>query len=124
MVLCGCSPGPVLVDVSGRVTVGGAAAGPGFIVTFVPDAGGRPSQAVTDDNGGYRVRFTEHRAGVVPGSHRVVVSWPYVEGMGPPNPMRNRLPAAVESLADTPFAVDVQAATVFDIDLAQGGLAP
>lgn len=117
-ILGGCSGGPELMEVSGRVTVAGEGVGPGFIVSFVSDQGGRPSQAVTDVDGRYRLKFTERLAGAVPGQYRVIVSWPYADGEGPANPNRSRLPAAAESIGDTPFRVDVRSATSFDIDLA------
>lgn len=112
-----CSPGPELIDIGGVITFDGAAAGPGFVVSFLPEAGGRPSQSFTDEFGRYRMLFTDKRSGVLKGRHRVIITWPYPADKGPDNPHAAKLPAAVGSPADTWLTVVAEEAREYDIEV-------
>ena len=72
-VTVGCgSSGPELADVSGTVKFDGAPL-PRARITFVPEAG-RPSYAVSDDDGFYELVYTDDKAGALPGQHTIRVS--------------------------------------------------
>ncbi len=65
--LAGCSDGgPELREVTGRVTVDGKPV-PGAILTFVPTAGGSPSYGGTDNDGNYKLMFTDTKYGAMVG---------------------------------------------------------
>ena len=68
----GCGGGD-LGTVEGRVTLDGQPLA-GAVVRFLPKDGSRPSEAVTDEQGHYELRFTEERYGALVGEHRVQVS--------------------------------------------------
>jgi hypothetical protein len=68
----GCGPG--LVTVTGRVTYKGEPV-PSTLVTFQPDGGGRPSHAVTDDNGNFTLKYSRQEAGVSRGRHTVFLTY-------------------------------------------------
>jgi hypothetical protein len=71
--LAGCSPGgPALGKVSGRVTLDGQPVAKAA-VTFVPQTGGRPAMAVTDDSGQYKLDSSTDKAGVPTGTYSVTV---------------------------------------------------
>lgn len=123
-VILGCSRGPALVDVGGIVTVGGRPIGAGYVVTCVPEAGGRPSQAVTDEAGRYRLLFVPGRSGALVGRHRVTVTWPHGDGEGPRRPAGIDLPRSVASLADTPLVIDLDRSRLLDLELAAGNATP
>ena len=75
IVLCvytvGCGPdGPEVVGVTGRITKGGRPVS-NVVVQFNPEKG-RPSTARTDDDGRYKLEFSEEiPMGAVPGLHKV-----------------------------------------------------
>lgn len=47
---------------------------PRYLITFHPDKG-RPSVGVSDDNGRFKMVYTDELNGVVPGKHRVYLSF-------------------------------------------------
>lgn len=69
---CGGGDAPQVYRVTGKVLRGGQPV-PNVAVNFVPDAG-RPSFAVSDAAGDYRLGFTRSIEGALPGKHRVVIS--------------------------------------------------
>ena len=75
--IAGCSgKGPPLAEVTGEVTFNGLPAMAEII--FEPDAGkgqagGRPSSALTQSDGSFRLQYTADRTGAVLGLHRVLV---------------------------------------------------
>mgnify|MGYP001606969247 CR=1 FL=1 len=71
--VCGCGYSrPARVDAIGRVTLGGKPLD-GASVTLVPVNGGRPSFAVTADDGGFSLGTFGATDGVIPGRYRVAV---------------------------------------------------
>lgn len=64
---------PPLGTVSGLVTLDGKPL-PRAMITFVPLQAGRPSTAVSDDNGHYVLTYDSSHAGAAVGKHRVSVS--------------------------------------------------
>jgi 5-hydroxyisourate hydrolase-like protein (transthyretin family) len=46
----------------------------GLTVEFQPEQG-RPSQALTDENGRFTLNYTIHEQGVQVGTHRVTFTW-------------------------------------------------
>ena len=73
VVLAGCSGSGKIGKVTGKVTLDGQPL-PNATVDFVPVAGGRPSTAVTDENGEYELKYTVKEDGAEVGEHRVRVS--------------------------------------------------
>jgi len=71
--LAGCSDGPKVVQVSGKVTRAGKPV-PGIFLNFEPD-NGRPSWASADDNGNFKLNYDEKQDGAVVGKHTVWVLW-------------------------------------------------
>ncbi len=69
---CGRDSGPSLVDISGTLSRHGEPLA-GYGVQFIPESG-RPSDAVTDANGQYRLQYTANRKGAVLGRHRVIIT--------------------------------------------------
>ncbi len=73
LVCLGCGSGaPDLGEVTGTVTLDGQPAA-NVLVTFTPDAGGRPSTATTDDAGKYTLGFGD-AVGALIGTHKVKVT--------------------------------------------------
>lgn len=70
---CGGGDGPSLVPVEGSVTLDGQPLAEARII-FRPAEGGRPSNAVTDSDGNYKLQYTEDRIGALPGKHSVSIS--------------------------------------------------
>ncbi len=69
---CGSSDMKV-APVSGTVTLDGEPLGRASVV-FQPDAGGRPSFGVTDENGKYTLNYNMHEGGAEVGSCTVKIS--------------------------------------------------
>ena len=75
---CGSAPtGPVMVPVTGTVTLDGKPL-PQGVVTLLPSAGGRAPSATTDDQGKFQVES-------IAGDHKVAVSKVEVTGGPPPS---------------------------------------
>ncbi len=69
--LVGCgSDGPDLALVTGTVTYKGKPVEGGSL-EFIPEAGGRPSMAITDETGQYAVYYTKDKPGAVIGKHTI-----------------------------------------------------
>ena len=75
VVLCGCgSDGPELADVTGTVTLDGKPV-PNATVIFNPvEAGGSTSLGKTDDQGNYRLEYSQDKKGAMLGKHEVEIS--------------------------------------------------
>jgi hypothetical protein len=71
--LLGCSDGPKIVRVSGTVTRAGKPV-PHLHLNFLPETG-RPSWALTDENGHYTVHYDREHEGAVVGTHKVWVQF-------------------------------------------------
>lgn len=72
---CGGGDGPDLGTVSGTVTLDGKALA-NATLTFTPtgEKGGRPSIAITDDDGEYELKYTAALAGAPPGEYEVSIT--------------------------------------------------
>lgn len=68
---CGQS-GPQLATVEGEVLLDGQPL-PAVLVEFQPEAVGSPSLGVTDENGKFRLQFSQQRRGALLGRHTVKV---------------------------------------------------
>lgn len=69
---CGGSDAPELGSVSGLVTLDGKPLADAQI-RFQPTSG-RSSEAVTDENGNYTLRYTAEENGALPGEHQVFIT--------------------------------------------------
>lgn len=97
----GCSRGPKIVKVTGRLTYKGAPV-PSTDVKFVPEDGGRPSHNVTDRDGHFNLKYTRSQFGVARGRHTVVLTYDPVgeEDMPSHERMSNDLKAVVARYGD------------------------
>ena len=81
----GCSGQPTdqppLAPVTGRVTMDGKPL-VGKEVVFAPDASGRASIGMTDENGEYRMKYTFEWEGAMIGSHKVTITTPRPQNPG------------------------------------------
>lgn len=74
LAVAGCGGGPKLGKVYGTVTLDGQPL-PNAKVTFQPTfEGGSPSDAVTNENGEYVLKFLEGKEGALVGEHQVRIS--------------------------------------------------
>jgi hypothetical protein len=71
LLVAGCSSGPNVVDVSGRVTRNGKPV-PNLQLNFLPETG-RPSWAVTDSDGRFTLNYSRDYSGGLVGKHQVWV---------------------------------------------------
>ncbi len=69
----GCSA-PRIIPAGGRVTYKGQGV-PSTLVTFIPDDGNRPSKAITDDQGNFKLLFSKSQEGVMRGKCTVVLRY-------------------------------------------------
>jgi hypothetical protein len=69
----GCGSDLDTAKVNGKVTVGGQPV-EGITVTFMPAAGGRPAQGITDASGNFSLSTMGNEDGAVPGKHKVTFS--------------------------------------------------
>jgi hypothetical protein len=76
--LIGCNKKTNVVEVTGKVTRNGKVV-PNLYLNFVPDEG-RPSWAMTDDNGDFKLNYDKERDGAQVGTHTV---WVQVRGRSP-----------------------------------------
>lgn len=73
LLIAGCADGgPALGTVSGTVTLDGKPLA-NAIVSFVPEAGGRPSVGTTDEQGNYQLGYID-RLGALIGNHKVSIT--------------------------------------------------
>lgn len=72
LVGCGGTDGQNLGTVQGTVTLGGEPL-PNAQVVFQP-ANGRPSTAITNDQGKYELQYTSAEPGALTGSHQVTIT--------------------------------------------------
>ena len=72
LVFSGCSDNRAPAKVTGTITLDGKPL-VGATVTFTPDDGSRISQAMTNAEGWYELRFTAQLKGATVGTHRVAV---------------------------------------------------
>lgn len=77
---CGDDGRPPLVPVSGVVTLDNEPVA-GAAVMFMPLAGGRPAQGVTDAAGKFRLSTFEDNDGALVGNHQVTITKVEVTGM-------------------------------------------
>lgn len=81
-VFAGCGDGLDLGFVSGRVTKDGQPQQK-LWVRFVPAAGGRPAEAITDGDGRYELSYTGNKKGALVGPQRVaILSGGEIDGRG------------------------------------------
>lgn len=74
--ITGCSKGPTLQKVSGKLVVDGQPAGGANLLFFTPgQKGGIVPSANTGPDGTFQI-FSNGQPGVVPGSYSVTVVWP------------------------------------------------
>ena len=71
--LAGCSEGPDIVPVKGKMTRAGKPLA-NFAVTFQPTKG-RPSVGYTDEQGNFELTYTLDQKGAVRGKHKVYVQY-------------------------------------------------
>jgi hypothetical protein len=93
--LSGCgADGPDVVEVEGTIRVDDRPLDMA-LVKFVPESGMRQSVAMTDEQGKYRLRFTNDRFGAVPGRHKVMITSALPaspdDGLGKPFPGRKEI---------------------------------
>ena len=105
----GC--GSPLVTVTGRVTYKGEPV-PSTLVTFMPDDGGRPSHAVTDDNGNFTLKYSRQEVGARRGKHTVFLTYHVSneEELGQTEKAPKELRAVIDSFGDpktSPLHYDV-----------------
>lgn len=78
----GCGGGLDLGSVSGRVTKNGQPQ-QNLWVRFVPAAGGRPAEAITDQDGKYELSYTGNKKGALVGPQKVaILSGGEIDGRG------------------------------------------
>jgi hypothetical protein len=83
---CGCSKGPELGDVSGKLTYKGQPVRYAA-VEFHPIGEGKHSIGYTDAQGEYRIQYTLQRDGALTGRHRILIKMYPPEGVkSPPVP--------------------------------------
>jgi hypothetical protein len=119
--ISGCgADGPEVVEVEGTVLVDDRPLDMA-LVKFIPESGMRQSVAMTDDQGKYRLRFTNDRYGAVPGRHKVIITSAVPaspdDGLGKPFPGRKEiLPKKYND--ETELVAEVSASnTTFDFNL-------
>jgi hypothetical protein len=119
--MAGCQKGPNIVKVQGRVTLDGEPV-PLATVEFIP-ANGRPSEATTDDDGHYSLKYTQRKAGALVGTHQVRIStWREVHlGDGEYETHKETLPAKYNYKSELTFDVEPGKANFADFDLESGG---
>jgi hypothetical protein len=75
VVLCGCSKGPRLVPVTGKVTVGGKPA-EGAVAMFHPDDSTLPVSSATATADGTLSPYTNSQPGLMEGHYKVTITYP------------------------------------------------
>ncbi|WP_145346853.1 transthyretin-like family protein [Rosistilla ulvae] len=113
LALVGCSGSnlPELGSVTGVVTYEGQPV-PSAIVTFQPQEG-RPSVAMTDDEGKYELLFVKDTPGALLGDHKVTISnESAMEGDQSPNDAMPLLPAKYNSQSTLTALVEPGSQTI------------
>ncbi|MCA9271017.1 MAG: hypothetical protein KDA41_21195 [Planctomycetales bacterium] len=123
---CGCGGrGIELVDVRGRITLGGAdmpAAGTLYFTAVDPADGNsrRPATAQFATDGTFRATSFDSGDGLIPGRYRVAVHcWEVAPSMGGP-PAKSYIPDRYTAVATSKLELDVpagQGSMRWDIDL-------
>lgn len=72
VVFVGCGDSKV-ARVTGKVTLDGDPL-PNALVTFIPDAGGRPSYGRTNEDGEFELHYTRNEDGAEIGTHQVTIT--------------------------------------------------
>lgn len=70
---CGAGDSLSLASVEGLVTLDGEPLGDARVI-FSPEDGRRPSSAVTESDGSYKLTYLEDQPGALPGRHKVIIS--------------------------------------------------
>lgn len=113
MTLSGCSEMKV-APVSGVVTLDGQPLSKASI-TFLPEAGGRPSYGVTDDSGRYRLAYSMNEEGAEVGKCQVKITTAIESGDYGSKRSKEKIPARY---AKEPKIVEVQSrSNTIDIEL-------
>jgi hypothetical protein len=86
---CGCSQGPELGAVSGKLTYKGQPVQYAAVEFHPVDGGGKHSIGYTDADGEYVVKYTLQRDGALTGRHRILIKMYPPEGVkSPPVPSK------------------------------------
>jgi hypothetical protein len=106
---CGRAKRPwEVVPVSGTVIYQGQPVS-GLTVEFQPEQG-RPSQALTDENGSFTLNYTIHERGAQVGTHRVTFSWADQFEGDRPSPAVAEL-VKLHGRAGTPLTIAIEGKT-------------
>ena len=121
---CGDS-GPAIEYVEGTVTMDGKPLKNATVV-FVPQSGGRPAAAATDENGHYVLTFTEGRQGAMLGTNKIQISTladPSETPEGDPIPAQpETVPVQYNAETTLTFEVKEGEKNIANFDLESGGL--
>lgn len=117
--LAGCGGGSGLVEVTGTLTHKGVPIKYATVM-FSPD-GGRPSQANTDEQGRFKLRYDRERDGVEIGTHTVSIAYnpqtpkerEDIEIHGKPPPVSKELKAVFDkySFANSKHKMKIESST-------------
>lgn len=122
----GCSNGPELADVSGKVTQDGRPIPFAYVIYQPVEPPGTYASAYTDADGNYSVQFTESREGALIGRHEVTVRTAGLDEIAVEDRTTGRMVTPVLPVGYRPklqlvYAREVQSGSnVIDLDLAQG----
>lgn len=113
---CGGRDLPDLAEVEGTVKLDGQPL-PGVLVSFYPQAGGRPGTGETNDQGHYELMYVGGERGTKPGASRVEVTTIWPDGEPTPG-VKDKVPAKYQGV-DSSLSFDVKAGedNVYDIDM-------
>ena len=92
----GCSNDPAAAKVTGTVTLDGNPV-PSAEITFVPEDGSRISQAMTNSEGKYELRFSASKTGAMIGTHKVTIRTGPSEKSDDPNAAKEIIPKKYHS---------------------------
>lgn len=113
LALTGCGEMKV-APVNGVITLDGQPL-PKASVTFLPEAGGRPSYGVTDDSGRYRLAYSMNEEGAEVGKCKVKITTAIESGEYGSKRSKEKVPARY---ANEPTVVEVQSrSNTIDIEL-------
>jgi hypothetical protein len=122
----GCSKGPELADVTGKVTQDGKPIPFAYVVYQPVEPPGTYASAYTDAEGNYSVQFTESREGALIGRHEVSVRTAGLDEIEVEDRTTGKmvtpvLPAGYQPKLQLVYDREVQSGSnVIDLDLAQG----